>query len=107
VSTDDPEIQGLLADLKAAGLSSPAGYTWQQFYELLQSRCAPTSPPPPVPLILAASGESDASKHRRLADQLQWASENGCLDEAIRYLRTLRTDQWNWSPPEQWNQDSY
>jgi hypothetical protein len=58
-------------------------------------------------LILAASDESNATKHHRLSAQLYWAQENGCLDDALRYLSNIPVEEWNSSPLEQWNQDSY
>jgi adenine-specific DNA-methyltransferase len=58
-------------------------------------------------LVLAASDESDASKHVRLSGQLEWARENGCLDEAIGYLEAIPADQWNTCPLDRWEQDSY
>jgi hypothetical protein len=87
MSIVDPRIDQFLSDLKAGGRSSPAGDYWQRFYKLLQTKIKAGHGNPPVPMILAASGESDDSKHRRLASQLQWALENGCLEAALKYLQ--------------------
>ena len=60
-----------------------------------------------MPLILAASGESDDDKHNRLRSQLAWALENGCLEEAIRYLEKIPVEKWNASTFDQWYRESY
>jgi hypothetical protein len=103
----DPKIERFLGAIKAEGRSSPAGMSWQKFYDFLRNKGQPGAKKPPVPLILAASDESDASKHVRLSGQLEWARENGCLDEAIGYLEAIPADQWNTCPLDRWEQDSY
>lgn len=103
----DLRIETLLAALKAEGRSSPAGHKWHLFHVFLQSKKRPGNKGPPMPLILAASGESDASKHRRLSEQLAWALDNACLQEAFDFLGHLPADEWNVCPPDQWHQESY
>lgn len=71
MSTIDPRIEAFLGALKKEGRSSPVD--WSRFYLLLQSKKKSGQKDPPVPLILAACGESDASKHHRLLSQLDWA----------------------------------
>lgn len=105
MSTPHPSIEDFLAALKADGRSSPED--WHRFHLFLKAQKLTGQKTPPGPLILAASGESDASKHRRLSDQLYWAHENGCLDVSLRYLRDVPVEQWNSSPPEKWFRDSY
>ena len=61
----------------------------------------------PVPLILAASGESDRSKHQRLSDQLDWAIANGCFDEAIEFLENLDENKWNSDPAKAGEREFY
>ena len=107
MNAGEPSIEVFLGTLKEQGRSSPAGMHWQWFYEFLLAKRRQGQGNPPVPLILAASGESDASKHRRLGDQLRWAEANGCLADAIRSLTDLPAEDWNACPPAQWNQDSY
>jgi hypothetical protein len=107
MSAGDPSIGAFLGALKEQGRSSPAGMHWQRFYEFLLAKRRQDQGKPPVPLILAASGESDASKHRRLGDQLHWAEANGCLNEALRCLTDMPAEDWNTCPLAQWNQDSY
>jgi hypothetical protein len=107
MSITDPRIDQFLSDLRVGGRSSPAGIHWQHFHELLQAKRRAGHGNPPLPLILAASGESDGSKHRRLSSQLQWALENGSLDDALKYLQRLPVEHWNSCASEQWDQDSY
>jgi hypothetical protein len=107
MNTQDATIDSFLALLKAKGWSSPAGLEWQHFYEFLTKKMSSSQAAPPVPLILAASGESPSSKHRRLASQLAWAAEGGILPEAIHYLETLPEEKWNIRPLDKWNKDSY
>jgi len=105
MSSADPRIEPLLATLKASGRSSPKGIHWHRFVELLRANKQPGQSDPPPPFILGASGESDAKKHTQLGRQLEWAFENGCLDEAIRYLESVPADQWNSSPVELWSKE--
>jgi hypothetical protein len=105
MSASDPRIQAFLGALKQEGRSSPED--WHAFHLFLQLKKHLGQKDPPVPLILAASGESDASKHHRLSSQLEWALANGCLDDALRYLEKIPVERWNSCPLEHWNQDSY
>lgn len=79
-------IECFLVNLKAEGKSSP--HDWHQFHQFLFSKQLPVHTQPPVPLILAASDESNATEHSLLGEQLQLASENSCLGEAIIFLNT-------------------
>lgn len=99
------QIKEFLQDLMQNGRSSPLD--WQSFYEFLKSKKIAGGPMPPVPLILAASGESNHSKHIRLGQQLSWALENDCIDEAINYLKRIPLNEWNSGTIEDWNKDSY
>jgi hypothetical protein len=74
MSITEPRIISFLATLKTEGRSSPCD--WHRFYEFLAAKRLPNKKAPPVPMILAASDESDASKHRRLGERLEWALEN-------------------------------
>ena len=105
---DEPTIEQFLSRIRAEGRSSPAGQYWAAFHKLLSSRVGRTGGRrPPMPLILAASGESNAAKHARLAEQLQWAHANGGLAEAMEFLETLEADKWNEGGAETWHQESY
>ncbi|MDP2318233.1 MAG: hypothetical protein Q8O42_02685 [Acidobacteriota bacterium] len=101
----NPAIDRFLLALKIDGRSSPVD--WHRFHLFLEQRKQPGQAAPPAPLILAASGESNASKHERLGDQLVWAHERGCLDEALDYLAAIPQEHWNSCPLDKWNQDSY
>ena len=99
------QIETFLANLKEEGRSSPCD--WHKFHQFLVSKKLPDQPSPPVPLILAASDESNATKHNRLGEQLKWALANLCLEEAISYLEAIHPTQWNQCNIEDWHKDSY
>lgn len=101
----DERITRYMDTLKAEWRSSP--YAWHEFHSFLRSHRQPEQTEPPVPLILAASAESDASKHHRLTAQLEWAAAVGCLVEAINFLNGLPKDQWNTGSAANWTQDNY
>lgn len=103
----NPAAETFLEQIKSEGRSSPAGMHWNNFFNFLCSKQQPGQRKPPVPLILAASGASDASKHWRLSEQLRWAEESGCLDDALSFLQFISAEHWNTCSPEQWNQDNY
>lgn len=107
MSTVPARIVAFLALSKAEGRSSPAGMHWQKFHDLLAKQRQSGQGEPPRPMILAAASESDASKHHRLAKQLEWAGANNCLDAALSFLDNLPPENWNAASPGQWNQDSY
>jgi hypothetical protein len=100
-------IEAFLADCKAAGRSSPAGMAWHEFWTWLSAAKPADADGPPVPLILAASGESDASKHSRLRKQLDWADRHGLLDVALSWLADLPAERWNTGRLDSWHADSY
>jgi len=100
--------QEFLDCLRSEGRSSPEGMHWHDFYVFLQRRKAePEHPDPPRPLILAASSESDCSKHQRLSDQLDWAIDNNCLHEALEYLKAIDPQRWNRSSVENWDREFF
>ena len=100
-------IDDFLKAIRAEGRSSPAGTYWHEFYEFLQTRAKPGQTRPKRPLILAASGESNRTKHDRLRVQLEWANEAGRLEEAIEYLQRIPVDHWNSGNRECWDEDSH
>jgi len=107
MSTVEVRIAAFLATIKAEGRSSPAGMHWQKFHDLLVTHRQSGHGEPPRPLILAAASESDATKHYRLAKQLEWAGTNQCLDAALAFLDDLPRENWNTSSREHWQKDSY
>ena len=105
--TDSEKIEQLLELLKSEGRSSPAGRSWAKFHAFLGKHESGQSDAPPMPLILAASGESDATKHSRPRDQLEWAATHGVLSAAIGWLDGLPVQEWNTSSPAQRGKTSY
>lgn len=100
-------IEQFLNEKRLEGRSSPAGIHWHQFHQFLQSRKTESEGDPPVPLILGASGESNARKHERLAQQLGWALQHGILEEAIRFLQQIPVERWNQGPVSTWHAETY
>lgn len=96
-----------LETLRQEMRSSPTAMAWHQFWLALQDLSKDSSDKPPPPFILAASGESNASKLSRLAGQLLWAQKHDCLPAALRLLAAIPADQWNWGNKESWEQNSY
>ena len=106
--SDDTQIAEFLEAMKSHGHSSPAGRHWDVFYKLLcQLAAQGNSTRPPIPLILAASGESDEAKHGRLREQLRWVKANGHLVAALAFLQKLDSSNWNHGTAKDWDQSSY
>jgi len=105
--TDSGKIDLFLSDLKSQGRSSPVGHSWMEFHAFLAMHQTDKSGKPPVPLILAASGESNSTKHSRLREQLEWAAERGLLPDALVWLDRLTLSQWNTCLLANWDKTSY
>jgi len=107
--TEQARLQEFLAAIKSKGRSSPSGKSWADFHAFLKRHTRPGEPENlPMPLILAASGESNRAKHERLAQQLRWAIERGCFAEALAFLENLDgAEQWNFGSSQDWDRDSY
>lgn len=103
----DTGIESYLKAIKEEGRSSPAGMHWNIFFLFLKRFKKTNHSDPPVPLILAASGEPDAAKHLRLSHQLYWALDNGCINEALSFLKNLDSDKWNSCPAEKWYESNH
>ena len=107
MSRPDTRIDDFLNSIKSEGRSSPEGNYWHEFYKFLQARATLGQARPKAPLILAASSESNRAKHARLRDQLEWANDAGCLEEAVTYLARIPVEHWNSGNLERWDEDSY
>jgi hypothetical protein len=105
--TDSEKIEQLLSQLQSEGRSSPAGQSWGKFHAFLSTHQSEKSGRPPLPLILAASGESNATKHSRLRDQLDWAAAQGLLPAALAWLDSLSPTEWNTCSSDHWNKTSH
>jgi hypothetical protein len=101
------DIECFLAGFKKEGRSSPTGMYWNDFFVLLKEYKLHNEPDPPSPLILAASGESNASKYFRLSEQLRWSLDHGCLNEALSFLNKLSPDKWNMGSIKDWDKCNY
>ena len=101
-----PVIDQLVERLRSEGKCSPVGPAWAGYYRKLKAlgRGGLT---PPVPFILAAAGEAASAKLRRLRDELLWAQDQGCLQEAIQALLLVPEDEWETHSMEGWSKQSY
>lgn len=95
-------VDAFLSEIKAEGRSSPAGKHWQDFWNWLEKQVPNQIEKPPVPLILAASGASDMTKHDRLREQLMFAEKYGFSLKAIELLASLPHDAWNHGAESNW-----
>ena len=76
---------------------APQPPQWNELFQMLKNtRQKPTGGwEPPLPLILAAWHHSmPIEKQLRLKDHLQWANDQGQLQEVGKYLRSLREYEW-------------
>ena len=105
--TDDEKIKIFMGRLQSEGRSSPSGHNWARFHSYLCKHQTQDSGRPLMPLILAAAGESDATKHLRLRAQLEWTASQGKLCEAIEWLNDLKLEGWNVGSSETWHLTSY
>jgi hypothetical protein len=104
---DDPG-RAFMEVLRQRGRSSPAGRYWHDFTVAIGQRAEPGDDSRPLPpLILAASGASNAAKFQRLSEQLEWAKRHGVLAEALRFLGALSDEQWNTGSIEDWDQSNW
>jgi hypothetical protein len=104
----DDSARVFMDELRQRGRSSPAGRYWHDFTVAIGQRAqlGDDSRPPP-PLILAASGASNASKFQRLSEQLEWAERHGVLTEALVFLGGLSEEQWTTGSVEDWDQSNW
>jgi len=70
---------------------------WNKLYNMLANKRQKSSGgwEPPLPLILAAWSETmPIEKQLRFKEHIQWAHDNGQIDEIGRYLRSLPEKEW-------------
>jgi hypothetical protein len=70
---------------------------WNKLYEMLRKRRQKPSGgwEPPLPLILAAWHTTmPIEKQLRFKEHIEWAEDQGQLDEIGRYLRSLKEADW-------------
>jgi len=100
------EIEEFLNEIKNKGLSSPAGMHWDRLRKVILKYAKNQEGEKLLnPLILGGAMASHAAKHERLLDQLKWAEQHCCLQEALTYLKLLSDDKWNKSTGSDWNEE--
>jgi len=93
-----PTVEEILAKLAAEERVCPRADKWHELWLMLLNLYEEGlggDIGPPAPLVLAACGESNSSKHQCLADQLRYAKENGVLDKVVSFLMSLTADEWD------------
>lgn len=100
-------IDAFLSEIKLEGRSSPSGKHWHDFWKWLNNHVPNQTEKPPMPLILAASGSSDSTKHDRLREQLMFAERHGLALGAIEWLSSLAIDDWNHGSESNWHQSFF
>ena len=91
-----PLLEEAIAGVLVNDRVCPVPMRWNDLYKLLckvaKDKSAST---PPVPLILGAWWRSSpAEKAERLRCQLEWASDHGALEHALRHLARLSENDW-------------
>lgn len=89
-------LDEVLALCRESGRICPIGQKWKQFHDLLQQLRPTADPPLPRPFLGADWWKTpDTRKAKRLEEQLQWCDRNGLLDDAHRFLASLRGADWH------------
>ena len=90
------QLNSLIAYGSENGRVCPLPVPWNELWEMLpERRREGFGWQPPLPLILAAWGNSSSEdKRQRLHEHLAWALAHGALNEVDAYLRGLSEDQW-------------
>ena len=101
------KVDTFLSEIQSERRSSPSGRHWHDFWKWLEKKVPNQIEKPPMPLILAASGASDASKHDRLREQLLFAEHHGFSLEAIDWLTALPLDDWNHGSDGNWEKSFF
>ena len=100
-------IDAFLREIKLEGRSSPSGKYWSDFCKWLSKQVPNQTEKPAIPLILAASGASDSTKHDRLREQLMCAERHGFALDASEWLDNRAHDDWNHGSESNWNQSFF
>lgn len=92
----DDKLTALLEYVKSNGQICPQPQQWDELWKMLPDRKRIGQGwQPPLPLILGAWWHtSNLEKMMRLQEHIEYAAENGVLDEIDSYLRKLAPDQW-------------
>ncbi len=105
--TDWSTAEAWLERTKAANRSSPTAQAWHRFWQSLQRGVPSATRTPPMPIILAGSAASAASKFDQLREQLRWACDHDVLAEAIAWLDACPPNDWQTCDPTRWNKSFF
>ena len=98
------QLADLLAYVQNNSRICPRPIEWSEFYEKIGGGRADDESGNihwnvPPPLILSQWGSSTESKRKCFIDQIKWSAEQGRLDIADTYLRSLSVRAWHHSDP--------
>ncbi|MEO7108741.1 MAG: hypothetical protein ABIZ09_20370 [Rhodoferax sp.] len=88
--------QSLIAFCREGRRVCPMPKSWNALFEMLPNRKRTALGwEPPLPLILEAWDSTPAPlKTLRLAEHIEWATEQGALDAISAFLRALPESEW-------------
>lgn len=91
-----PTLDEVLAEAQKNDRICPMPQKWNQLYEMLPNRRRQGGGwEPALPLILAAWHTTPTlMKMLRVREHLEWAAENGCLDQVHEFLCALPENEW-------------
>lgn len=84
----------ILKRLENEGIVCPDPIIWNDFYELIV-REKDKSERPALPMVLTGwwvSGKDE--KHQRFCEHIQWAEDNGVIENAYDFINQVELDDW-------------
>ncbi len=86
-----------LAEAQKNNRVCPQPQPWQALYDLLPNKRRKGGGwEPALPLILAAWWDTPSMmKALRFREHIEWAADQGCLDQVYAYLSGLNEEQWH------------
>jgi hypothetical protein len=90
------KLESLLEFVRESGRVCPMPRPWNTFWKLLPGRReTQDSWSPGLPLILSAWWESSSVQKRALfVEHITWAADNGAIEVADSFLRSLSEQEW-------------
>ena len=97
-------VENVIAFCRENERVCPKPQLWNALYAMLPNKQRVGEGwEPPLPLILAAwHDSSDAAKRLCLANHIEWAEKQGCLDTVAKFLRSLTEKEWHRSCATDW-----
>ncbi len=89
-------IENVLEEVKKNNRVCPQPNRWNDIWEMLPNKeRVGNGWKPALPLILAAWHDTPhLSKILRFKEHLEWAADNGNLEEVYQFLKNLNENEW-------------